>query len=347
LTLRPDRLKDVQIPIGTAWLLSECAEARGKQELWTRQKPELLAALREQAKIQSVESSNRIEGVTVLKDRLKPLVLGRARPRDRSEEEIAGYRKALDWIFTRKQSMTIEPRVLQHLHALAQGGLSGDAGKWKRKDNEIIEIRPNSERRVRFRPTSAKDTPTAVKVLCQNYEDLCSDSYLPAPLAVASFVFDFSCIHPFRDGNGRVSRLVATLLLIQQGYQVGRYVSLERLVEESKQEYYRILERCSAEWHSGKNEIVPWWNYFLGVLRRAYQEFEQKMEDSGRGPAKTELVRQAILAQVGPFSLAELVAQVPAASPALLKKVLNELKKAGRVRLTGRGRSARWEVRAG
>lgn len=345
MTLRPDRLKTVQIPMSTAWLLTECAEARGKQDLWARQKPELLAALREQAKIQSVESSNRIEGVTVSKERLKPLVLGKARPRDRSEEEIAGYRKALDWIFTRKRSVAMEPRVLQHLHALAQGGLSGDPGKWKRIDNEIIEILPNGERRVRFRPTSAKDTPGAVKTLCQNYEAVCNDESLPIPLAVASFVFDLTCIHPFRDGNGRVSRLAATLLLIHQGYQVGRYVSLERLVEENKDEYYRILERCSADWHSGTNELIPWWNYFLGILRRAFQEFGQKMEGSGTGPAKTELVRQAILSQVGPFSLAEMSAQVPAASSALLKKVLNEMKRAGRVRLTGRGRSARWELR--
>jgi Fic family protein len=344
--LQPDRLGQIDIPLGTAWLLSECAEAKGKQDLWARQKPELLAALREQAKIQSVESSNRIEGVTVPKERLKPLVLGRAHPRDRSEEEIAGYRKALDWIFTRKVPVTIEPRVLQYLHALAQGGLSGDAGKWKRKDNEIVEILPNGERRVRFQPTPAKETPKAVEILCRNYEAICSDELLPAPLAVASFVFDLSCIHPFRDGNGRVSRLAATLLLIQQGYQVGRYVSLERLIEESKEEYYRILERCSANWHAGQNEILPWWNYFLGTLRRAYQEFELKMENSGTAPAKTDLVRQAILAQVGPFSLAELSAQVPAVSLALIKKVLNEMKKADRVRLTGRGRSARWEVRA-
>jgi Fic family protein len=236
------------------------------------------------------------------------------------------------------------PRVLQHLHVLAQGGLSGDAGKWKQKDNEIIEILPNGERRVRFTPTSAKDTPGAVKILCDNYDAVCNEERLPPPLAVASFVFDLTCIHPFRDGNGRVTRLAAKLLLIQQGYQVGRYVSLERLVEESKDEYYRILERCSVDWHSGKNEIVPWWDYFLGILRRAYLEFGRKLEGSGRGPAKTELVRQAILSQVGPFSLAELSAQAPAASPALLKKVLNEMKKDRRVRLVGRGRGARWEV---
>lgn len=329
----------------TAWLLSQCTESRGKQDLWTRQKPELLAALREQAKIQSVESSNRIEGVTIPKERLKPLVLGKARPRDRSEEEIAGYRKALDWIFMRKRPVIMEPRVLLHLHALAQGGLSGDAGKWKRRDNEIIEILPNGERRVRFRPTPAKETRKAVDALCRNYEAICGDESLPGPLSVASFVFDLSCIHPFRDGNGRVSRLAATQLLIQQGFQVSRYVSLERLIEGSKTDYYQVLEQCSANWHRDKNEIIPWWNYFLGILRRAYLEFEQKIDDTGRGPAKTELVRQAILAQVGSFTLAELSAQVPAASLPLLRKVLGEMKKAGQVRLVGRGRGARWEVR--
>ena len=344
MTLRPDRLRTIEIPLGTAWLLSECAEAKGKQDLWARQKPELLAALREQAKIQSVESSNRIEGVTVSKERLKPLVLGKARPRGRPEEEIAGYRRALDWIFTRKRPVIMEPKVLQHLHALAQGGTSGDAGKWKRRDNEIIEILPNGERRVRFRPTPAKETRKAVELLCRNYEAICDDESLPTPLAVASFVFDLSCIHPFRDGNGRVSRLAATLLLIQYGIQVSRFVSHERLIEESKTEYYRILEQCSANWHAGENEIIPWWNYFLSILRRAYQEFEQKVEASGTGPAKTELVHQAILAQVGSFTLAELSAQVPAASLPLLKKVLSQMKKVGQVRLVGRGRGARWEV---
>ena len=123
-------------------------------------------------------------------------------------------------------------------------------------------------------------------------------------------------------------------------------MSLERLIEDSKTEYYRILEQCSANWHAGENEIIPWWTYFLSILRRAYREFEQKVEASGTGPAKTELVRQAILAQVGPFTLAELSALVPAASAALLKKVLGQMKKAGQVHLVGRGRGARWEVRA-
>lgn len=142
----PVKLTDATIPIATAWLLAACAEARGKQGLWTRQKPEALAALREQAILQSAESSNRIEGVTVAPERLRPVVLGQSRPRDRSEEEVIGYRRALNWIFTRKGPLPVEPRVVLHLHELAQGGTTGDAGRWKMRDNTIVELLPNGAR---------------------------------------------------------------------------------------------------------------------------------------------------------------------------------------------------------
>jgi len=318
-------------------------EARGKQDLWIRQKPQVLDVLREQAIIQSAESSNRIEGVTVAAARLRPLVLGRARPRDRSEEELAGYRAALDWIFSRKSAVTITPDVLRRFHALAQGP-SGDAGEWKRRDNEIIETLPNGERSVRFVPISARKTPATVEMLCLRYRAACDAERVPPLLIVATFIFDLLCIHPFRDGNGRVSRLATSLLLQSHGFQVARYISLERLVEESREEYYRVLKLCSQNWHEGKNEIIPWWNYFLGILRRAYKEFERQVESAEARPAKSELVRQAVLAQVERFTLAELAAQLPAASPQLIKKVLAEMKKTGRTRLFGRGRGACWEV---
>jgi Fic family protein len=318
-------------------------EARGKQDLWIRQKPEVLDVLREQAIIQSAESSNRIEGVTVPADRLRPLVIGRAKPRDRSEEELAGYRAALDWIFSRKRAVPIVPDVLRRLHALAQGG-SGDAGEWKKRDNEIIEILPNGERSVRFVPTSAKDTPRAVEMLCRNYRAACDEERVPPLLIVATFVFDLLSIHPFRDGNGRVSRLATSLLLQSHGFEVARYISLERLVEESKEEYYRVLKLCSERWHEGKNEIVPWWNYYLGQLRNAYKEFQRQVESVGARPAKSDLVRQTVLAQVDRFTLADVAALLPAASPQLVKKVLAEMKRTGNVRLAGRGRGARWEV---
>ena len=319
LSLQPDKLARVSIPISTGWLLATCMEAKGKQDLWTRQKPEVLGVLREQAIIQSAESSNRIEGVTVAADRLVPIVMGRSKPRDRSEEEVVGYRKALNWIFSRKRSVPIEPRTILHFHALAQGGASGDAGKWKTRDNEIVEFLASGERRVRFVPTPAKEAPDAVRRLCVAYGDALADDRIPPLVTVATFAFDFLCIHPFRDGNGRVSRMLTTLLLEQQGFVVARYVSLERRVEESKADYYEILRQCSQGWHAGKNEIVPWWNYFLSTLRRAYGEFARQVESASAPAGKTELIRQVVEQQVGPFTLAEIRGQCPAVSDQLIK----------------------------
>ena len=345
LTLEPRKLAETTIPLGTSWLLASCMEARGKQDLWIQQKPEALRVLREQAIIQSAESSNRIEGVTVSPERLFPVVIGKVRPRDRSEEELAGYRRALDWIFSRKRPVPITPGVVKKLHAFAQGGASGDAGEWKKRDNEIIEILPTGERKMRFVPTSAKETPKAMDLLCRNYQQASQDERIPALLVVAAFVFDFLCVHPFRDGNGRAARLLTTLLLQSHGFQVSRYISLERIVEESRDEYYRVLGECSRRWDEGKNEILPWWNYFPGLVRGAYKEFEMQVESASARPAKSNLVRRTILAQVEEFTIAELTAQLPAASRQLIKKVLAELKKSGKIRLVGRGRGARWMVR--
>src|SRR5437879_6128378 len=188
LTLDTTRFADLAIPIGTGWLIGECMEARGQQDLWIRQKPEVLAVLREQAMIQSAESSNRIEGVTVAANRLRPLVIGRARPRDRSEEELAGYRTALDWIFSRKRRVAITPDVIRRLHTFAQGASSGDAGEWKKGDNEIVEILPNGEHRIRFVPVSAKKTPAAMETLCRRYREAIGEQHVPPLLIVASFV---------------------------------------------------------------------------------------------------------------------------------------------------------------
>jgi Fic family protein len=344
LTLDPRKLAGLEIPIGTGWLLGACMEARGKQDLWIRQKPEVLAVLREQAVVQSVESSNRIEGVTVAPSRLRPLVVGRARPRDRSEEELAGYRAALDWIFSRKNRVAIAPDVIRRLHALAQGGSSGDAGEWKKRGNEIVEILPSGEPNIRFVSVSAKKTPAAVETLCRRYRAANEEERIPPLLIVATFIFDLLCIHPFRDGNGRVSRLATSLLLESQGFRVARYISLERLIEDTKEDYYRALKLCSQGWHEGKNEIIPWWNYFLSTLRAAYKEFQHQIESVEARPAKSDLIRQSVLGQVEPFTLADMVAQLPAASSQLIKKVLAEMKRAGQIRLAGRGRGARWEV---
>lgn len=341
-SLQEDRTAGMQIPVETGWLLASCMEARGKQDLWTRQKPEVLKALRDHAIVQSVESSNRIEGVTIDARRLRPLVLGRARPQDRPEEEIAGYKKALDWIFASRKPIEISPKTILELHLLAQGGMSGDAGKWKSKDNEIIEIRPDGERVVRFVPTGAKETPGAVGNLCREYLEAVERKTLPELLLIGAFVLDFLCIHPFRDGNGRVARLLTTLLLEKDGFAVVRFISLERLIEQNRESYYRSLHQSSRGWHESTHDIVPWWNFFLFIIDRAYREFAEAVEAREAGPGKTELIRETVIALEGEFSLGQIRAQIPSVSEQLIKRVLQQLKAEGRLRLTGHGRSARW-----
>jgi len=274
-SFRGNRLTDLALPLGTVWLMTDVAEARGRQDLYTRQAPQGLNFLRETALIQSVESSNRIEGVIVAPDRLVPLVLKDAPPRDRSEEEIRGYRRALDLIHASATDLEITPDLLQRLHAVIQEG-SGDAGQWKRVSNEIIELREGQPPVVRFRPVSVAETPGAVDELCLSYQYVVGQSLTPPLVATAALILDFLCIHPFRDGNGRVSRLVTLLALYQHGYEVGRYIGLERLVEESKADYYEVLRRSSEGWHEGSHDIFPWLNYFLSILKRAYRELEER-----------------------------------------------------------------------
>lgn len=344
LTLAKDRFLNTPLPLSTSWLLGECMELKGRQELWARQIPEILNALRDQAMIQSVESSNRIEGVTVAPDRLRPLLLHHARPRDRSEEELVGYRKALQWIFARKAEVTMNAALLKRLHAMAQGGVSGDVGRFKSGDNDIIEFLPSGDAVVRFRPASAKSTPAWIDALHNSYAALNSDGQVPSLLLIATCVFDFLCVHPFRDGNGRVSRLLTSLLLLQHDFQLVRYVSLERLIEDSKDRYYAVLKECSDGWHEGRNPILPWWNYFLGIVREGYLAFQRRVGGSG-GVNKGDLARHAIDALRSPFTLAEIKAQCPSVSEQTIKKVLSEMKREGKLRLTGRGRGARWEAK--
>jgi Fic family protein len=274
MSFRGNYLAHLSLPLASVWLVSDVAEAKGQLEFHLGQPPEILTALRETALVQSVESSNRIEGVTVAPDRLRPLVLENAQPRDRSEEEIRGYRRALELIHAAAGELAITPELLQRLHATIQEG-SGDAGQWKRVDNEIIELREGAPPLVRFRPVKVAETPAAVEELCLLYRHALNQSLAPPLVAIAALVFDFLCIHPFRDGNGRISRLLTLLALYQHGYEVGRYVSLERLIEESRAEYYDVLHRSSAGWHEGRHDLLPWLNFFLAILKRAYRELEK------------------------------------------------------------------------
>lgn len=340
-SFRNHRLRDHTLPMSTAWLLNDIAEAKGKQELYTRQSPQVLKALREMALIQSTESSNRIEGVTVAADRLRPLVLGNTKPRDRSEQEVQGYRLALNEIHTQHEKLPINAATLKHLHALCQSA-SGDAGQFKRMDNEVVELRPGAAPVIRFKCVSAKQTAAAVDELCLLYRHALDQDNIPPLIAITALVLDFLCIHPFRDGNGRVSRLLTLLALYQHGYEVGRYISLERLVEQSKEDYYEVLNRSSQRWHEGKHELTPWMNLLLAVIRRGYAEFEQRAGQvkAPRG-AKTDFVQAAIEAQSGPFRVSDIQRACPGVSLDMIRQVLKNLRDS-KVECLGRGQSAQW-----
>ena len=341
-SFRQRRLAEFALPPSTVWLLTDIAEAKGQQELYTRQSPQILRALRETALVQSVESSNRIEGVTVQADRLRPLVLGKARPHDRPEHEIFGYRQALNLVHTNARQLALKPDTLLHLHRLCQE-TCGDAGQFKAVDNEIIEYPIGQPPRIRFQCLSAKATPAAVAELCLLYRQAVDQDHVSPLVAAGAAVFDFLCIHPFRDGNGRVSRLLTLLLLYQHGFEVGRYVSLERLVEESKEDYYEALRRSSERWHEARHDLVPWLNHFLAIIRRACTEFASRAEaGKARRGAKTDLILQAVAGFAADFSLADLERACPGVSRDLIRARLKELRADGSVECLGRGPGARW-----
>lgn len=343
MSFRGTRLRDLRLPLATVWLLETLAEAKGRQQLFEQQSPQLLTTLREMALIESTESSNRIEGVTVDQSRLRPLVLGKARPRDRSEEEIVGYRLALNWIHTDYRRIPITPETCLRLHALAQGGTSGDAGQWKTRPNDIIEILPDGRRQVRFQPLPPEQVPEAMAELCQGYSHGLDQWQIPPILASACLILDFLCIHPFRDGNGRVSRLLTLLAFYQHGYEVGRYISHERLVEQTKEDYYAVLKESSVGWHDNRHDILPWFNYLLSSWRLAYREFEERASrQAPRRGTKTELVEFALQNFAGPFGIADVERLCPNVSRETIKAVMKRWRKAGKLEILGKGRDAKW-----
>jgi Fic family protein len=343
MSFRGARLAETQLPLGTVWLLESLAESKGRQAFFEQQSPQILKALHELALVESTESSNRIEGVTVDADRLRPLVLGNTRPRDRSEEEIVGYRKALSWIHAHHEKIPIEGNTFLRLHALAQGGTSGDAGHWKQSANDIVEVYPDGHREVRFRPVAPDQVPGAVDELCIAYHHALDQLKVTPLLAVACLVLDFLCIHPFRDGNGRVSRLLTLLAIYHHGHQVGRYISHERIVEETKESYYEVLKASSLGWHEGRHDFMPWFNYLLSTQRMAYRELEERAtrQRPAHG-AKADLVTYALEHVPSPFAIADIERLCPSVSRDMIRVVMNRWRKEGRLESLGRGRDARW-----
>jgi Fic family protein len=342
-TLRQLEAIPQSIPATTAWYLSDLGEARGKQELFTRQSPQKLKTLREHAMIESAVSSNRIEGVEVPQSRVATVVFGKALLQDRAEEEVRGYRDALKLIQEHSKKLSISEEFILKLHSLSRGDV-WDAGRYKERDGDIIEKFPDGRQRIRFKPVSAADTPPYMNELIEMWNRSLVERWVHPLISLAAFNLDFLCIHPFRDGNGRVSRLLLLHQCYLLGYEVGRYISLERLIEQNKDRYYETLEISSQKWHEGKHDPWLFVNYLLYILKSAYAEFENRVVNaaSPKG-AKRELIETAVAAFSGAFSLSELERVCPSVSREMIRKVLRALKEAGAVESLGRGPGALWQ----
>ena len=342
-SLSPDYLAKLRFDAQQLATLRALGEYRGKQQLFVMQSPEVLSDLREVAVVESTESSNRLEGVVVAAHRLKSLVLKNAMPRSRSEQEVAGYRDALSLIHESGEQMPFSEGTVLQLHGMLYRYMPQPGGHWKATNNDIIERHADGSSRVRFHPVAAHLTPMAMADLIARYR-LALGQHLADPLVLVPLVvLDFLCIHPFPDGNGRMARLLTLQLLYHFDYVVGRFISLERIFEESKESYYETLEASSQGWHAAVHNIAPWLDYFWGALLRAYKEFEERVGtiERGRG-TKGDRVRSEILKRQWPFSISELEEACPGISRDMVRVVLRAMKAEGLIAPTGKGRAAKW-----
>ena len=317
-------------------------EYKGKEELFSRQSPDTLEKLLESAIIQSAESSSRIEGVTAPYKRVEGIVRANATPRNRPEQEIAGYRDVLNLIHQAHENIPLSENVVLQFHSMLYRYTPVQAGIWKNIDNRIIEIDPEGIKTLRFKPVSSLATPSSMKQLVSlfnAYQE--KESYDPLVM-IPLFIFDFLCIHPFIDGNGRIARLLALLLLYQAGYRVGKYISLERIIEDSKESYYESLRKSSSKWHDGEHNIFPWLDYFYGTLIAAYKEFEARVGTfKGKG-SKSEQIKAAVKRFIKPFSINDIEKVCPDVSRDMIRKILRELRDADVIESSSKGRGAVW-----
>jgi Fic family protein len=342
MTLRQLVARHETIPAAVSWYLADLGEARGKQELFIRQSPQRLKTLREHALIESAVSSNRIEGVEVDKERIGTIIFGKPSLRDRNEEEVRGYREALKLIHKRGADLSISEETILSLHRLARGQI-WDAGQYKGKDGDIIERYPDGTSRIRFKTLPASETAAAIREAISLWEVEITERRIHPLILMAGFNLDFLCIHPFRDGNGRVSRLLMLLQCYHLGLEVGRYISLERLIEQNKERYYETLEQSSHRWHEGSHDPWPYVGYMLYILKTAYGELENRLGRmrSPRGE-KTGLVIHAIDGSSGAFRVSDIQRQCPGVSMDMIRRVLKNLRTEDQVECIGRGQNAQW-----
>ena len=320
--------------------LAQIHEQKGRQNLLIETRKDALAELLEIARLQSTEASNRIEGIVTTEDRLKKLVRNKTTPKNRSEREIAGYRDVLSTIHENYDYIPVRPGMILQLHRdLYKFSGLAIGGSFKNSDHIIAEELPDGARSVRFEPVPALETPEAMESLCSALNDALSDPEMDALLLIPMFILDFLRIHPFNDGNGRMSRLLTLLLLHRSGHIVGKYISIEKLIADTKDSYYEALRDSADAWHVGANDYLPFVRYMLGVIVAAYRAFSARAEILiSRGLSKPNRVRETIRNTTGRITKAEIMHQCPDISQKTVERALNELTDSGEVLKIGGGR---------
>lgn len=320
--------------------LAQIHEQKGQQNLFIEAHKDALTELLEIAKIQSTEASNRIEGIITTDDRLKKIVRNKTAPRNRNEREIAGYRDVLATIHENYDFIPVRPNMILQLHRdLYKFNNPGFGGNYKNSDNIIAEEQADGTKLVRFQPVPAWETPEAIETLCNTFNDAINDPDMDPLLLMPIFILDFLCIHPFNDGNGRMSRLLTLLILYRSGYIVGKYVSLEKLIADNKESYYDALQDSDAGWHEEENDYLPFVRYMLGVIIAAYKDFSDRVEILiTKGLSKQERVREIIRNSIRKLTKAEIMAQCPDIGERTVERALASLQESGEIIKIGGGR---------
>ena len=320
-------------------MVSSIHEHKGKQELFLEANIDELKTLLEVALIQSTGASNRIEGIYTTDKRLEELVSQKAEPRNRSEQEIAGYREVLATIHESYEYIVPRPSLILQLHRdLYSYSQKAAGGSYKNADNVIAETDAEGHQKARFIPVPAFQTTEAMEELCREFWEVWEADYIDKLLLIPMFILDFLCIHPFNDGNGRMSRLLTLLLFYKAGYIVGKYISMEMLIEKTKETYYEALQVSSTGWHENENRYEPFVKYYLGITLKAYNEFESRVEHlKNRTLSKPERIRAMIDQKVGKITKREILDACPDISKTTVERTLTELVKSGYIAKVGSG----------
>ena len=322
-------------------LLSSLHEFRGKQELYIEAESDLLTALLDIAKIQSTKASNKIEGIYTSDERLEALVMEKVEPRNRSEEEIAGYREVLATVHDSYEYIPIRPNIILQLHRDLYSFSSSDTGgRFKNTDNVIAESGKEGQQRVRFTPVPAFQTPEAMENLCNEFNNAIERAEYDPLLLIPMFILDFLCLHPFNDGNGRMSRLLTLLLLYRSGYIVGKYVSMEMLIEKTKETYYEALQNSSIEWHNNRSDYTSFVRYYLGIVLKSYNEFQDRIEHLKHHKlSKADRVKAVFEKKLGIVKKSDIATLCPDISETTIERTLKELLESGFIEKVGKGRA--------